>query len=64
MRVGYGKFVYEEVKGWGQLPEGWTFVEVPGVSVDSQDIGLWTNHDSQRCTVSVKWAENALKSPL
>lgn len=36
-RVGSGEFIYEEVKGWGELPTGWRFVEVAGVGVDSQD---------------------------
>lgn len=35
--VGSDKFRYEEIKGWGNLPEDWAFVEVPGVAVDSQD---------------------------
>ncbi len=34
--VGEGDFRYEAVPGWGQLPEGWSFVEVPGVAVDSR----------------------------
>jgi hypothetical protein len=37
MRVGSGRFVYEEVDGWGEVPDGWKIVEVPGVAVDSQD---------------------------
>ena len=37
MKVGSGKFAYEEVEGWGRLPEGRSFGEVPGVAVDSQD---------------------------
>jgi hypothetical protein len=28
---------YEALKGWEQLPEGWTFVEVAGVATDSAD---------------------------
>lgn len=34
--VGSGKFRYEAVVGWGQLPEGWSFVEVAGVATDSR----------------------------
>ena len=37
MKLGSGQFVYEEVEGWGEVPEGWNIVEVPGVAVDSQD---------------------------
>ena len=29
--------VYEVVKGWGRLPDGWTFTQVAGVAVDSRD---------------------------
>jgi DNA-binding beta-propeller fold protein YncE len=36
-RVGSGAYVFEEIERWGQLPEGWTFGDVPGVAVDSQD---------------------------
>ncbi len=28
---------YEVLDGWQQLPEGWSFVEVAGVAVDSRD---------------------------
>ena len=37
MKVGSGKFVFEEAEGWAQLPKGWNLGEVPGVAVDSQD---------------------------
>ena len=37
MRLGSGQFVYEEVDGWGEVPDGWNIVEVPGVAVDSED---------------------------
>ncbi len=37
MRLGSGQFVYEEVDGWGEVPEGWNVVEAPGVAVDSRD---------------------------
>ena len=35
--VGSGKFVYEEVKGWGKLPKGCDIYEVADVAVDSRD---------------------------
>jgi DNA-binding beta-propeller fold protein YncE len=35
--VGSGKFRYEAVVGWEQLPPGWSFVEVAGVATDSRD---------------------------
>ena len=37
MRLGSGQFVYEEVDGWGEVPDGWSMGEAPGVAVDSQD---------------------------
>jgi len=35
--VGGGRFQYEAVAGWAQLPAGWSFVEATAVAVDSQD---------------------------
>ena len=32
-----GTFVYEVAEGWGDLPADWSFKEVAGVGVDSQD---------------------------
>lgn len=37
MTLGSGDLLFEPVTGWGKLPEGWSFVECPGVVVDSQD---------------------------
>ncbi len=37
MAVGPHKIEYEVLQGWEQLPEGWSFVEVAGVAVDSRD---------------------------
>lgn len=37
MRVGAGRFQYEALARWQQLPEGWSFVEVAGVATDSRD---------------------------
>jgi hypothetical protein len=37
MPYGTGKYTYELVDGWAKLPEGWSFLDVGGVSVDSQD---------------------------
>jgi hypothetical protein len=36
-KVGTGSFLYEEIRMWGRLPEGWVLGEVPGVAVDSAD---------------------------
>ena len=37
MAKGPHKIEYEVLEGWEKLPEGWSFVEVAGVGVDSQD---------------------------
>jgi hypothetical protein len=37
MSIGPHKIAYEVIQGWERLPEGWSFVEVAGVAVDSQD---------------------------
>jgi hypothetical protein len=35
--LGSGKYTYEPAEGWGKLPDGWRYVEVAGVDVDSKD---------------------------
>jgi hypothetical protein len=35
--VGSGRYRYEALVGWEQLPPGWSFVEVAGVAADSHD---------------------------
>ena len=35
--VGSGAMVFEPLEKWANLPEGWTFLECPGVAVDSKD---------------------------
>ncbi len=37
MRVGKGKYTYELVEGWLKIPAGWTFPDVPSVTVDAKD---------------------------
>jgi len=37
MTVGAGKYSYDVLRGWGQLPKGWAFGWIPAVAVDSQD---------------------------
>lgn len=34
---GSGEYTYERVDGWAKLPEGWSFVDVGGISIDSDD---------------------------
>ena len=37
MTLGSGDLLFEPVEGWEKLPQGWSFVDCPGVAVDSQD---------------------------
>jgi DNA-binding beta-propeller fold protein YncE len=37
MILGTGKYQYTPVPDWAKLPEGWSFVEVVGIAVDSRD---------------------------
>ena len=37
MTLGSGDLKYEPVEGWEKLPDDWSFLECPGVGVDSQD---------------------------
>ena len=35
--LGSGNLIFEPVEGWEKLPDGWSFVDVAGVAVDSRD---------------------------
>ena len=35
--VGAGDFQYRPVPGWDRIPQGWKFVDVAGIAVDSRD---------------------------
>jgi len=37
MLYGAGKYTYELVDEWAKLPEGWSFLDIGGLSIDSQD---------------------------
>ena len=37
MVYGVGKYKYELVDGWAKCPEGWSFADICGLSIDSQD---------------------------
>ena len=37
MRFGGGNLLFEPVEGWEKLPEGWSFIDVAGVAVDTRD---------------------------
>ena len=36
-RLGSGNFTYQVITDWAKLPEGWSFLEVVDVAVDSED---------------------------
>ncbi len=37
MSYGSGEYTYELLDNWAKLPEGWSFLDVGGLTVDSQD---------------------------
>ncbi len=37
MRYGSGRFQYELVPGWAQVPDGWSFVDIGGIAIDGED---------------------------
>ncbi|MBC2778924.1 peptidyl-alpha-hydroxyglycine alpha-amidating lyase family protein [Parasphingopyxis marina] len=37
LQFGDGEYRYELVEGWGRLPDDWSFMQVAGIAVDSQD---------------------------
>ena len=37
LTLGSGDLIFEPVEGWEKLPDGWAFVDVAGVAVDSGD---------------------------
>ncbi len=37
MKYGSGKYTYELVDEWAKLPEGWSFLDIGGLAIDSQD---------------------------
>ena len=41
MVYGSGKYAYELVDGWAKLPEGTSFLDIGGISIDAQDKDLW-----------------------
>ena len=46
MTLGTGKYTYERVDGWGDLPEGWEWGQVGSVAVDSKDrVYVYTRTD-------------------
>ena len=48
MIVGSGRFRYRVNADWAKLPEGWSFKEVGGVGVDSNDNSMCSTGVSTR----------------
>ena len=48
---GPGGRVFQEIEGWAQLPQGWTFCDVPGVTTGPDDrVYLLTRGNCPRST--------------
>src|SRR6201999_1370789 len=69
MAYGVHRFEFEVIQGWQQLPEGWSFVEVAGVAVDSHDRVYVFNRGEHPVIVFDKegkflnaWGEGVFKS--
>jgi hypothetical protein len=70
MTYGVHRFEFEVIQGWEQLPGGWSFVEVAGVAVDSQDHVYVFNRGEHPVIVFDKegkflnaWGEGVFASP-
>ena len=70
MPVGPHKFEFDVIQGWEQMPEGWAFVEVVGVAVDSCDRVYVFNRGDHPIIVFDKegkflnaWGDGIFKSP-
>ena len=70
MGKGPHKLEYEVIEGWEHLPDGWSFVEVAGVAVDSQDRVYVFNRSEHPVMVYERdgkfltaWGEGVFRSP-
>ena len=70
MAVGPHKIEYEVIKGWEQMPDGWSFFEVAGVACDSKDRVYVFNRGKYPMIIFDKegkflnaWGEGMFKSP-
>ena len=66
----FSKLTYRVSEGWGQLPEGWTFKQVAGVAIDSQDRVYVFNRSPHPVIVLdregrflTSWREGLFKTP-
>ena len=70
MRYGSGKYTYELVDPWAKLPEGDSFVDVCGISIDPEDRIYVFNRSKRPMIVFDRdgneissWGENLFKRP-
>ena len=70
MRYGNGKYTYELVSNWAKLPKDWTFLDVGGLTVDSQDRVYVFNRSPHPVTVHDRdgnflgsWGEDYFNRP-
>jgi sugar lactone lactonase YvrE len=70
MKYGSGKYTYELVDPWAKLPDGETFVDVCGISVDSEDkIYVFNRSKSPMIVFDAKgnelsrWGQGLFKRP-
>jgi len=70
MSYGKGKYTYELVDGWAKCPEGWSFIDACGLSVDSQDRVYVFNRGAHPVMVFdregnllTSWGEGLFKTP-
>ena len=70
MLYGTGKYRYELVDGWAKCPEGWSFFDVCGLSIDSQDRVYVFNRGAHPVAVFDRegnlltwWGEGLFKTP-
>ena len=70
MSYGRGKYTYELVDGWAKCPEGWSFIDACGLSVDSQDRVYVFNRGAHPVMVFdcegnllTSWGEGLFKTP-
>jgi len=68
--VGSGEFTYEVLVDWAKLPEGWSFIEVADVAVDSRDRVYVFNRGEHPMivfdrdgNVLTSWGETLFKRP-
>jgi len=69
-QVGSGKFVYKEVRHWGEFPEDWTAEDAPAIAVDSKDrLYMLTRHKDGLLIFDrhghfiQSWGENLFERP-